>query len=250
MIHPIKSIIARRQGYIINHYDNSKYAQRLRSIKGIHKGQRCFIVANGPSLTSSDLNLLQENKEITFGMNRIFKIFDDTKWRPTYYVCEDINIFNECVDEINNIPAEGKFIPINHHFYDNINIEDAFENFGKWLKIKTGNSKDAKFVDGFVTNEADLTDEMFAKAKMHDEDGAWQMIFGVNTVPAHRRHGYAGQLIERSIADAKAQGRKGLVLTCKPEKVAYYAKFGFADEGVSENSTHGGVVWHQMRLTF
>ena len=31
--------------------------------------------------------------------------------------------------------------------------------------------------------------------------------------------------------------------------VHYYAKFGFADEGVSA-STHGDVVWHQMRLTF
>ena len=32
-----------------------------------------------------------------------------------------------------------------------INLEDAFENFGKWLKVKTGNGNDAKFVDGFVT---------------------------------------------------------------------------------------------------
>lgn len=40
------------------------------------------------------------------------------------------------------------------------------------------------FVDGFVTDEPDLTDEMYADAAMHDENGAWQMIFGVNTVPA------------------------------------------------------------------
>ena len=32
-----------------------------------------------------------------------------------------------------------------------INIEDAFEKFGEWLKHKTGNAKDAKFVDGFVS---------------------------------------------------------------------------------------------------
>ena len=76
------------------------------------------------------------------------------------------------------------------------------------------------------------------------------MIFGVNTIPSHRRHGYAGQLIQRAIADAKAQGRKGLVLTCKPEKVVYYTKFGFKNEGISKNSTHGGATWHQMRLIF
>lgn len=32
-----------------------------------------------------------------------------------------------------------------------INLEDRFEQFGEWLKIKTGNAKDQKFVEGFVT---------------------------------------------------------------------------------------------------
>ena len=106
------------------------------------------------------------------------------------------------------------------------------------------------FVDGFVTDEPDLTDEMYEHGTMHSENGAWQMIFGVNTIPDYRRHGYAGELILRAIEDARKQGRKGLVLTCKEKLIPYYAKFGFSDEGVSEKSTHGNVVWHQMRLTF
>ena len=105
------------------------------------------------------------------------------------------------------------------------------------------------FVDGFVTDEEDLTDEMYAKAQLHNESGAWQMIFGVNTLPGCRRRGYAGLLLQRAIADARAQGRKGLVLTCKEKLLHYYAKFGFVNEGVSA-STHGGVVWYQMRLRF
>ena len=32
-----------------------------------------------------------------------------------------------------------------------LNIEGLFERFGQWLKVKTGNSKDSRFVDGFVT---------------------------------------------------------------------------------------------------
>lgn len=32
-----------------------------------------------------------------------------------------------------------------------INLEDRFERFGEWLKLKTGNAKDKKFVEGFVT---------------------------------------------------------------------------------------------------
>lgn len=105
------------------------------------------------------------------------------------------------------------------------------------------------FVDGFCTDWPDLTDEMYADASLHRENGAWQMIFGVNTIPACRRQGYAGQLLQQAIADARAQGRKGLVLTCKEALVHYYAKFGFVNEGIS-GSTHGGVVWYQMRLTF
>ena len=117
-----------------------------------------------------------------------------------------------------------------------------------WLLYEEG--KLIAFVDGFVTDEPDLTDEMYAHASMHYENGAWQMIFGVNTLPDYRRHGYAGELLRRAIADAKQQGRKGLVLTCKERLLPYYAKFGFVDEGVTDKSTHGNVRWHQMRLTF
>ena len=105
------------------------------------------------------------------------------------------------------------------------------------------------FVNGMATDEPTIRDEMFADASLHNEQGAWQAIFGVNTLPEYRRRGVAAALLKQAIADAKAQGRKGLVLTCKDKLVHYYAKFGFVSEGVSE-STHGGVVWYQMRLTF
>ena len=32
-----------------------------------------------------------------------------------------------------------------------LNIEDSFERFGQWLKVKTGNSREVGFVDAFVT---------------------------------------------------------------------------------------------------
>ena len=105
------------------------------------------------------------------------------------------------------------------------------------------------FVDGMATDQKDLTDEMYAKAQLHNESGAWQMIFGVNTIPAYRKHGYAGELIKCAIEDARKQERKGLVLTCKDHLVQYYAKFGFENEGVTE-SEHGGVKWNQIRLKF
>lgn len=127
---------------------------------------------------------------------------------------------------------------------------ERLQFYGNHFLLMFEGDKLIAFVDGFVTNQPDLTDEMYARADMHDESGAWQMIFGVNTLPEYRRKGYAGKLMERMIADAREQGRKGLVLTCKEALVPYYARFGFADEGVSPNSTHGNVVWNQMRLRF
>lgn len=122
--------------------------------------------------------------------------------------------------------------------------------YGNHFWLMCEGDKIIAFVDGFVTDEKDLSDEMYENAAMHDEKGAWQMIFGVNTLPSYRKKGYAGQLIERAIEDARKQGRKGLVLTCKDKLVSYYAKFGFQNEGTTDKSVHGGVTWNQMRLTF
>lgn len=106
------------------------------------------------------------------------------------------------------------------------------------------------FTDGFGTDEPDLTDKMYARANMHNENGAWQMIFGVNTVPEYRRQGLAGRLISETVKIAKKEGRHGLVLTCKDELVPYYTKFGFINKGITDKSVHGNVKWNQMRLSF
>lgn len=127
---------------------------------------------------------------------------------------------------------------------------DRVQYYGNHFWLLYEGDKLLAFVDGFVTDEPDLTDVMYEDAALHNEQGAWQMIFGVNTLPEYRRHGYAGTLLRRAIDDAKQQGRKGLVLTCKERLIPYYAKFGFKGEGVSDKSTHGNVVWHQMRLVF
>lgn len=104
-------------------------------------------------------------------------------------------------------------------------------------------------VNGFTTDEEILTDEMFEKAEMHDENGAWQMLFGVLTHPDYQNKGYATRVMLHMLDDIRSQGRKGAILTCKPALIPFYARFGFIDEGPSV-SQHGGARWHQMRLTF
>ena len=52
-----------------------------------------------------------------------------------------------------------------------------------------------------VTDARDLSDEMYERASLHDENGAWQMIFGVDTIPEYRRQGCAGRLLLHVIED-------------------------------------------------
>ena len=105
------------------------------------------------------------------------------------------------------------------------------------------------FINGMATDKADLADEMFDRAEMHDNNGKWQMLFSVATDPACRSLGLAGTVMTRVIDDSRKRNKAGIVLTCKEGLLGFYSKFGFVNEGVS-SSVHGGAVWYQMRLTF
>ena len=94
-----------------------------------------------------------------------------------------------------------------------------------------------------------MTDDMFHTPEKYDVNGAWLMLLSVATHPFHRYRGYAQRVMRQVIDDSREQGRKGLVLTCKDHLIPFYQKFGFKSEGKSD-STHGGAVWYQMRLTF
>lgn len=128
-------------------------------------------------------------------------------------------------------------------------IRKRIEVFPNHFWLLENENKIVGFINGLVTNIPDLTDEMYDNTEMHNESGKWQMLFSVVTAPQHRGHGYAGMLMKQVIADARAQNRRGIVLTCKKPLIPFYAKFGFQNEGVSK-SAHGGALWYQMRLVF
>lgn len=69
--------------------------QSFRSLKNKHKGEKCYIVATGPSLSVDDLDLLYENNAISFSVNTVFDLFDRTKWRPDYYFKSDFHGFTK-----------------------------------------------------------------------------------------------------------------------------------------------------------
>lgn len=128
-------------------------------------------------------------------------------------------------------------------------IEKRLAAFGSrfWLFEEEGRIRG--FINGMLTDETSLRDEMYDNAGLHNPEGKWQMIFSVVTDPEFRGCGVASRLMEKVVADCREEQRAGIVLTCKERLIPFYSRFGFKDEGVS-TSEHGGVVWHEMRLTF
>lgn len=78
--------------------------KRLSNLKNVHKGKRCFVIGNGPSLKASDLDLLQN--ELTFAVNKITKIFPYTQWRPTYYFVSDSLYFSAQDKRMDQLPEQ------------------------------------------------------------------------------------------------------------------------------------------------
>jgi len=79
----------------------------FRKLKNSHKGQRCFIIGNGPSLKKMDLSVLRD--EVTFGLNRINLLFPKIGFTTTYYVAVNGLVVKQCAEEIENINSV-KFI--------------------------------------------------------------------------------------------------------------------------------------------
>ncbi len=128
-MNPIKSIQARHQNYLSKHFESSRYGRQLRSYWNIHDGETCFFVGNGPSLRAEDLTAIHEAGIPTFAFNRIFYIFDQTPWRPTYYISQDEKMLAGCAEEVSALKLLHKFIPANLRWYFNIHIRDAEEFF-------------------------------------------------------------------------------------------------------------------------
>lgn len=134
-------------------YNCMRTERKLLTFKDKYKGRRCFIVANGPSLRISDLEQIKANKDISFGMNRIYVLFDKTSWRPDFYLVQDPTIVRACNKEIeknlretqifmklsgepwNKIP-NAIFYDLNHLYVDR-NIKPTF-----------GDGKNGCFIDG------------------------------------------------------------------------------------------------------
>lgn len=95
----------------------------LDSLAGKHKGQRAFIIGNGPSLRQTDMSKLKD--EITFGSNRCFLGYEDWGYAFKYWGISDrlqIEMYREEYEEA--IDRESvKFFPF--EYLDFLRVENA-----------------------------------------------------------------------------------------------------------------------------
>ena len=128
-------------------------------------------------------------------------------------------------------------------------LKFRIETFPESFLVAEAEGKIIGFINGCVTNERVICDEMFSDASYHNPDGAYQAIFGLDVIPEFCSRGIASDLMGHLIEDAKKRGRKGLILTCKKRLIPYYEAFGYRNMGISD-SVHGGAVWYDMILEF
>jgi len=109
----------------------------IHDLKDKFKGERCFIVGNGPSLNETNMEPLKN--EYTIGLNRIYLNFDKMGYEPTFYCSVNpyvIEQFSQDIDALRSIKfirgESGKHInnKWNTFFMESVGVHDFNEDLG------------------------------------------------------------------------------------------------------------------------
>lgn len=123
--------------------------KQLSQFKNIHKGERCFVVGNGPSLSPEDLDLIKD--EYSFAANRIYDIYSKTEWRPTYYGIQDLYVLKEITKEVEEEEngARTRFIVANRPDYMCYEMKADPKNRFFYLGTCLSEQRNIKFASEF-----------------------------------------------------------------------------------------------------
>ena len=76
--------------------------ERLAALKDSHKGERLFLIGNGPSLKNTDMSKLKG--EYTLGTNRIYLAFPELGFTTKYYLSVNDLVIEQSAQDIQNLP--------------------------------------------------------------------------------------------------------------------------------------------------
>lgn len=130
--------------------------ERLRALRNAYSDKdRCFIIGNGPSLNSMDLNLMKN--DIVFCSNSFFLKFNDLEFTPSFITVEDHLVAEDNFEVFNNLKGIKKIFPIDlrHILADDcetywVNFRRAFLNIRKDGNFKFNVQEDIFYWGGTV----------------------------------------------------------------------------------------------------
>jgi hypothetical protein len=72
--------------------------RNIKKFHNTHKGKRCFVIGNGPSLQNTDMTKLRN--EYTFGLNRIYLMFQELGFSTSFFVSINDLVIEQSAAEI------------------------------------------------------------------------------------------------------------------------------------------------------
>ena len=97
--------------------------RQLAALKDTYKGERCFIIGNGPSLKQTDVSKLKN--EFTFGMNRIYLAFPDWGFQTSFLVSVNDLVNEQCVEDFIKLDMPRFFSWRSRRFFQTFNLQPA-----------------------------------------------------------------------------------------------------------------------------
>ena len=108
---------------------------RMVSLRDKFRGERIFVMGNGPSLNRTPLELLRN--EYVFGVNRVSLLFERVSWRPTFFTAFDVRVVPDNKEEFAALDIPYKFFSAryktmlgerqNHYWYHTKGHYEGFE---------------------------------------------------------------------------------------------------------------------------
>lgn len=129
-----------------------------------------------------------------------------------------------------------------------ISLSDRLQAFTTSFLVAETAGQVIGFINGCITNQTKLTDDLYESTDKHNLKGLNMMVFGLDVLPSYQHQGIAQKLMKAYIKIGKQMYKKVIILTCKEKLIPFYEQFGYVCHGVS-SSTHGGATWYDMSLT-
>lgn len=126
-------------------------------------------------------------------------------------------------------------------------LKARYRAFPENFLIAVDGKRIVGFINGNTCHTKILEDRYYEDASLHDPNGDYMCVFGIDVEPSYQKQGIGHQLMHAYIDLARQREKKGVVLTCKKQLISFYESFGFSCLGISASS-HGGATWYDMLL--